>query len=205
MASWNMTFGLGRAARLLLLRFTSHDRYAAVRCLREISALASLLTHSHNSHALRRADANIYTHIQSALRGKRKIRRRSLVAGIENIFFGCKTVLGSVHNLRGAPKEHRRIITALMENMSALFILLEQQLTAGTGEKSSAFGKELLEESSEMRRLITAARLEALCPQDHGLQSSNVNNFTTALADIEKWLYAVETMSVLAERRRTPL
>lgn len=196
---------LRRAARLLLLRFTSPDRYAAVRCLREISALASLLANSHNSHALRRADANIYTHIQSALRGKSKIRRRSLVAGIENIFFGCKTVLNSVHNLRSAPKEQRRTITALMEKMSALFICLELQLTAGSGEESSALGKELLKESSVMRLGIKAARLEALCAHDQGLQSSNVNNFTTALADIEKWLYAVETMSALAVRRRTPV
>lgn len=200
-----MTLRLERAARLFLLRFTSHDAYAAVRCLREISALASLLVHSHNSQVLRQADANIYTHIQSALRGKSKIRRRSLVAGIENIFFGCKTVLNSVRNLRGAPKEHRRTITSLMEKMSALFICLELQLMAGTAEKSAALGKELLKESSAMRRLITASRLEALCAHDQGLQSSSVNNFTTVLADIEKWLYAVEAMSALALRRRTPL
>ncbi len=200
-----VTLRLERAARLLLLRFTSHDRYAAVRCLREISALASLLVHSHNSQVLRQADANIYTHIQIALRGKDKIRRRSLVAGIENIFFGCKTVLDSARNLRGALKEDRRTIIALMEQMSALFIRLELQLMAGTTEKSSALGKELLKESSAMRRLITAARLEALCAHDRGLKSSNVNNFTTVLSDIEKWLRAVEAMSALAVRRRTPL
>ena len=194
---------LWRAVRLLLLRFTSRDRYAAVRCLREISALASLLVLSYNSSALRQADANIYTHIQSARRGKGNIRRRGLVAGVENIFFGCKTVLGSARNLSGAP--NRRTITALMEKMSALLIRLELQLMAGDGEKSSVLGKELLKESSATRRLITAARLEALCAHDQSLQGSNVNNFTTVLADIEKWLHAVEAMSALAVRRRTLL
>ena len=192
---------LKRAARLLLLRFADHERYTAVSCLREISELAALLAHSHNNQVLRRRDANIYTHMQNALRGKSKIHRRSILAGVENILFGCKAVLSAVNNLRGAAAGQRRTITALMEKMSALLICLEQQLIELSGEKSSLLRNELLKEGAAVRRAISTARLEALCAQDTGRESANVHNFTTALADLEKWLQAVEAMSALAARR----
>lgn len=201
MASWNITSGLGRAARLLLLRFTDRDCYTAVSCLREISELAGLLAHSHNNRVLRDRDANIYTHMQNALRGKSKIHRRSILAGVENVFFGCKAVLGSVSNQRGAPAWHRRTITSLMEKMSALLRCLELQLMALSGEKAPVLRTELLKEGAAVRRTISTARLEALCAQDNGRESANVHNFTTALADFENWLQAVESMSALAARR----
>ncbi|MDP2865695.1 MAG: hypothetical protein Q8O90_05585, partial [Elusimicrobiota bacterium] len=181
--------------------FTDHECYTAVSCLREISELAGLLAHSHNHRVLRQRDANIYTHMQNALRGKSKIHRRSILAGVENIFFGCKAVLSSINNLRGAPAGHCGTITSLIGKMSALLIYLELQLMEPSGEKSSALRNELIKEGAAVRRAISTARLEALCVPDTGPESSNVHNFTTALADIEKWLQAVEAMSALAVRR----
>ncbi len=201
MASGNITLRLRRAASLLLLRFTDSERYTAVSCLREISQLAELLAHSHNSRVLRHRDAKIYTHMQNALRGKSKIHRRSILAGVENVFFGCKAVLGSVGTRRGAPVWQRRILASLMERMSALLGCLELQLMALSGEKSPALRNELLKEVAAVRRTISTARLEALCAQDNGRESANVHNFTTALADFENWLQAVESMSALAARR----
>lgn len=196
-----VTSGFKRAARLLLLRFADRERYAAVSCLREIAELAGLLAHSHNSQVLRRRDANIYTHMQRALKGKSRIHRRSILAGVENVLFGCKAVLSSVNNLRGAPAAHRRIVTSLMERMSALLTCLEQQLMEQSGENSFLLRDELLKEGAAVRRAISTARLEALCAPDTGRKGANVHNFTTALADIEKWLRAVEEMSALAMRR----
>ena len=196
-----VTLRLKRAARFLLLRFTDQECYTAVSCLREISELAALLAHSHNNQVLRRRDANIYTHMQSALSGKSKIHRRSILAGVENVLFGCKAVLSSINNLRGAPAGHRRTITSLMEKMSALHICLELQLMEPSGEKSSMLRNELLKEGAAIRRVISTARLEALCAPDTGREIANVHNFTTALADLEKWLQAVEAMSALAVRR----
>ena len=203
MASWNMIFGLERVFRLALLRFTSHGRYAAVRCLGEISELIALSTHSRNNQVLRQVDANIYTHMQSLFKGKSKTHRRSLLAGVESIFFGCKAVLGSLNNLRGAPGAYRGIINSLMGMMSGLLTCLEMQLLAGSDEKSSALRERLLAEGSAVRRTIINARLAALCAQDTGHRSSNVNNFTTALADFEKWVQAVEGMSARAVRRHS--
>lgn len=201
-----VTLRFKRAARLLLLRFTDHERYIAVNCLQEISELSRQLAYSHNNQVLRRRDASIYTHMQNARKGKSKIRRRSILAGVENVFFGCKAVLGSINNLRGASAGHRRTVASLMEKMSALLACLELQLMEPSGEKSPMRRNELLKEGAAVRRAISAARLEALCAPDAGRESTYVHNFTTALADLEKWLQAVEVMSALAARscsRRT--
>lgn len=192
---WDRAF---TSAERFFIRFSAPDIHRTAGILHEIRRLAFLVAKSGSRAAIRRADARIYTHMQSALKSKTRLSRNSILFRAEDLFHETKNVLDSVRHLNAEPPACRGLIEGKLAQMGELFLLLELQLTALTGRRTLAMATQFTELAAEIREELKKCRLQVLTGEN---TSGNVQSLTM-LEAISKWLSSAEYLACSSLRTR---
>lgn len=148
------------AAERLWLRITAPDTHRAAKILSLIRKATRLLAYSCSSRALRKVDADIYTQIQSALKGKTKISSRSILPRAEKLFTAVSDLLRFLESVPGDRTVLSGIITDNMTAADGLLLALERQICAATAARALKHSLEFSSRVEAMRARLAQSRHE---------------------------------------------
>jgi hypothetical protein len=198
-----LPFRLLRAARTALFRITDPDRYRTILAVREAGKAADMLARYGGGTALRRSETAVYTHLQSALRGKASLSPRSPLPLAAHTFMAFKKVAKEVFaGSRKAPGQ-RTALEPLLQSSAVMLGCLERQLCAPSASAVRHYGDEFHRRLASLRDETRALRGRVLCAEENRRTHSDA----AALTAFEGFLsaaagtgYAVRRYAL---RRRT--
>lgn len=192
--------GAVTAAEKLLLRIYAPETYRAAQVLGRIRHAVKLLSYSSSNRSLRKLDAEIYTHFQSALKGRLKIRSKSVLARTETLFAAIRDLLTAIEALPGSRHLFRVFISGNMAAADALLRALERQICSVSARRSMRRAAEFSRLADEMRGALVRLRRESLKKENASLAMNEL-----ALADgFEKMIAAAENVASFDIKSRLP-
>lgn len=183
--------GAVTAAEKFLLRIYAPETYRAAQVLDRIRHAVRLLAYSSSSRALRKLDAEIYTHFQSALKGRLRMRSKSVLARTETLFAAVRDLLSDIEALPGSRHLYRVFISGNMAASDKLLRVLERQICSVSARRSVRWAAEFSRLADEMRGTLVRLRRESLNKESASLTMNKL-----ALADgFEKMIAAAEDVA----------